>query len=121
MGSCFSPFSRFESQIVTSRLGSRYGSGRSTTPSRRLNTPAVEPMPSPRARTAVMAKLGLRTRLRRAKRTSLIRVSMGAGKREGLNLGHAVGRDGSRFWGLGTRDWGLGQEATAAERKAPRC
>ena len=64
---------------MTSRCGSRYGRGRSTTPSSKLNTAVAEPMPKPNASTAAMVKLGLRRKLRNAYGMSRQRLSMSGG------------------------------------------
>ena len=61
---------------MTRRSGCAYGSGRSTTPRRRLNTPAADPVPSPSASIAAIVKLGARRRVRNAKRRSFSSVDM---------------------------------------------
>jgi len=58
IGSWLRPCSGSVSQIVTSRSGAAYGSGRSTTESTTVNTVVAAPVPSPSTRTATSEKPG---------------------------------------------------------------
>src|SRR4051794_22611683 len=61
---------------MTSRSGCAYGSGRSTTPRSRLNTPAADPVPNPSATIAAIVKLGDRRSVRNPNRRSFRNVVM---------------------------------------------
>ena len=58
---------------MTTRSESSKGSGEMRTPSTRVNTAVLAPIPRARVATAVTVKVGYRSRLRTAKRTSLKR------------------------------------------------
>src|SRR5947207_8307029 len=68
--SCARPLPSLVSHVVTSRSGSRYGSGRNTTRSSSVNTAVVAPTPSASASTADAVKPGLRRNRRQPKRMS---------------------------------------------------
>src|SRR5690606_18904803 len=70
----------------TSSSGLSTGSGRKTIAFTRLKIALFAPMPSASVTTATIAKPGVLTRPRRAKRKSRIAASMGAFDRDGLSV-----------------------------------